>query len=331
MRSILIPLDGSSFAQQAIPVALGIARQTGARIELVAVHELNPAARITEGTLSFDWKFSAALRRELGDYLERTRAAMLAKEPRVSIATALIEGPVTSTIVRRAQKTAADLIVLTTHGLSGPSRTWLGSVSDALLRLSEIPILAVRPDEIATNGLAPVEVHRVLIALDGTPESECAIEPALALSGTSDVEFVVVRVVIPLHPLLRTVGTEREYARDFAEQRALAQRYTSAVVGRLQARGLNARAKVPEDANAASAIIRVAREVDADVIALATHGRGPVGRMLLGSVADKVLRAAGTPVLLQRSSSSERLTDAELEEWDQRRAAVPNAVVPAND
>lgn len=310
MRSILIPLDGSTFAQQAIPVAVGIARQTGARIELVAVHEPNPAARIADGKLSFDWSFSSALRRELGRHLEQTRAAILSTDPGIHIGETLIEGPVAASIVRHATKVAADLIVLTTHGLSGPSRTWLGSVSDTLLRTSEIPIIAVRPEEIAGSQRDAFNLERVLIALDGTPESESAIETALAIGQSSDVQFVVLRVVMPLHPLLRALATGREYERDRGEQQAAAHAYTLGIVDRLRKRGLDVRAEVREDANPAAAIIRVAREVDADVIALATHGRGTVGRMLLGSVADKVLRAAGTPILLLRAGTSD-LSDAE--------------------
>jgi nucleotide-binding universal stress UspA family protein len=302
MRCILIPLDGSSFAEQAIPVAVGIARRTGASLEFVAVHEVSPAARIEQGTLSFDWRFDADLKRELGQYLLRTQAATLKGEPSLTVRSSLVEGPVVATIVQHAREVAADLIVLTTHGLSGPSRTWLGSVSDALVRTSGVPVLAVRPRDDATQAERAFAIRRALIALDGTRDSESAIESAITVAGTPDVQYVVLRVVVPLHPFLRAVGTSREYERDRREQRALAQEYTNAVVGQLRERGIDARSEVREDVNPARAILRVAEEIEADVLALATHGRGPFGRMLLGGVADKVLRGALTPVLLHCST-----------------------------
>jgi nucleotide-binding universal stress UspA family protein len=326
MRSILVPLDGSSFAESAIPLAAEIARRTGAKMELLTVHEPRPAAHVDQGTLSFDWGFDAELRRELGRYLRRTRATLEQRAPALSIADVLLDGDVVKSIMSYARQSRTDLIVLTTHGLSGPSHTWMGSVCDTLVRASGVPVFAVRPQPEGGGIDTPFHLRRVLVALDGTVESEDALDAALQVAdGVPNVTYILFRAYAPLHPLLRAVATEREYNRDLEAQRSESQRYLDDLAARLRQRGHVVECEVREESNPARAIVQGAVAAAADVIVLATHGRGRVGRRLLGSVADKVLRTAPTPVLLHRPASSQARGRADEPAAGERLTASVNA------
>jgi nucleotide-binding universal stress UspA family protein len=196
-------------------------------------------------------------------------------------------------------------VVLTSHGRGGASRFWLGSVTDTLVRQLRIPILVLRADDAA--AVAPGGAfHHVLVPVDGVPESEQAIQAASALAGGEGVRYTLVRVVEQLHPLLQAVASEQDVERDTAAQRSEAERYLADLQRRLRGQGLDARGELRVSRHPASAIVGVAEEVGADLLSVASHGRGRVGRLLLGSVADKLLRAAHLPVLVSHVGGEEQ-------------------------
>ena len=304
MRTILVPLDGSTFAEDALTPARRIARRSGARLELVAVHEPALVAHRGRSGSPNEQRFDVTLRQELTRYLNGVKAGLLAADADIPVEAWLLDGPVIETLARHVETTAPDLIVLTTHARGGPSRAWLGSVTDGLLRSTAIPVLAVRPCVSVPTRASDDAASRVLVALDGAPENERAVDDAVAVAGSDDVEYVLLRVVAPLHPLLQAIATEQAYQNDLVQERRAAEAYLATLVDQLRSRGLQARGEVRVDANAAASIVACADELGADLIALATHARGAVGRAVLGSVADKVLRTASTPVLLHRSTGS---------------------------
>jgi nucleotide-binding universal stress UspA family protein len=128
-------------------------------------------------------------------------------------------------------------------------------------------------------------VEEVLVPLDGSGLAEQALGPALDLAHLLEARCTLLRVV-------ESSGNPPEAAREEAEA------YLERAAGRLRGPGLSARPRVIVAPDAAEAIVGQAR--DSGLIALATHGRGGVGRMLLGSVADKVVRGTSTPVLVYR-------------------------------
>ena len=93
----------------------------------------------------------------------------------------------------------ADLVVMTTHGRGGLRRAWLGSVTDQLIRSAEVPVLVVRPGE--AGAARPVwEPGEILVALDGSPLAEAALEPAIEVARLWDAELSLVQVVRPITP-----------------------------------------------------------------------------------------------------------------------------------
>jgi nucleotide-binding universal stress UspA family protein len=221
----------------------------------------------------------------------------------VPISVAVLEGLAADQLYVHATAFGADLVVMTTHGYGPLSSMWVGSVADTLVRRLPMPIVLTRPHDEALDLLE--EIHNqpfehVLIPLDGSAVAEDILEPALALGAAMGARYTLLQAIqVPVlgyAPAAHAVGLEEQM---LAEWRAEAQAYLDQVADRLRGQGYQVDTYISIGPSAI-AILDYAREQAADLIALATHGRGGVVRMLLGSVADKVVRGAGTPVLIRR-------------------------------
>lgn len=296
MRLILVPLDSSLFAERALPVALDLAARHHARVVLVAVHQPTVPVRGGQGAMVFDQRYDQDMRGGLSQYLDETAAKIRADDATVNVDVALLDGTPVTAIDAYANEHGADLIVITSHGRTGPARWLLGSVADGLVRTLRRPVLIVRVDEASTESVA-MPFQRVLVALDGTEESEAAIARAAAIVGNPNAHFTLLYVSPPLHPVLRLLASANELARDTDEQQAEARRYLDDAATRAAPLGTMQTA-LAVNLHPAHGIASYAAEEGMDLIVLSTHGRGPVGRAFLGSVADKVVRTAQIPVLL---------------------------------
>jgi nucleotide-binding universal stress UspA family protein len=300
-RSLLVPLDGSAFGEHALPLALSIARRANASVKLVRVHVpfiLMYADSIAPGTYEAEAKVMEQERAYLNGMVKR-----LAAVSPVPVTSALLEGPVIAECLQGCAATSgADLIVMTTHGRGPLSRFWLGSVADEMVRRATTPILLVRPHEKGLDLASEPVLRHVLIPLDGSALAEQVLSHAGALASVIESEYTLLRVYGPevdLDPLTYAVlggfepGTE--------QLRLKAQEYLHQVAERLKGQGFKVRTHVVLGQHPASAILDTSQSLSVDLIALETHGRRGLPRLLLGSVADKVIRGASTPVLVHRS------------------------------
>lgn len=288
-RSILVPLDGSVFSEYALPLALALVRRSGAQLHLAHVLPLRGA--VGSGMVGRATATGRAA------YLEQLAQQVAQQAGRAPI-TSVLSGPVVETLLDYARAARCDLMVLTTHGRGALSRLWLGSVADAMVRRSPAPVLLVRPtDSLARPAAAEHPFRRVLIPLDGSPLAEAIIEYSIRIGQIMDAEYTLLRVV---DPAVLGVPMADEDAIDPAALQPLqyrAQTYLDRQCDELRARGLRVDAIVTVGVPA-TAILGYARAHSMDLIAMATHGRGGFSRLLLGSVADKVLRGSSTPLLL---------------------------------
>lgn len=297
-RTLVVPLDGSPFAEQAIPTACTIARASGAHVELVRVH------RTYTFELGENSHWDAVTRRDETEYLARTAASAEVRWG-AEVAGTVLDGPIAEAICDHAQEVPAPLIVLSTHGRTGFSRAWLGSSADAVVRHAVAPVLLLRTRE-EEGAIEGTVIAEIVVALDGSGFAEQVLPHALSLAEATSARVVLVRVVEPV-----TVPVA-EYAPSYASAAAAMSETTQVLIGRAEGyiSGLAARLRhdhpmldirgdVRVAPSAATAIITDAAERHADVVALATHGRG-VSRLLIGSVADKVLRGGSGAVLLVR-------------------------------
>jgi nucleotide-binding universal stress UspA family protein len=264
-HSILVPVDGSPLAEAALPIAFAIAKRAGGTVELAMVYaETFPPQPIALAQQYLD-DLTSRVRQRMGD----------------SVSSVLLEGPVAPTLVKHTEKRGSDIVVMTTHGRGGLERAWMGSVADQLIRTIDIPLIIVRPRE---DGSVPeFAPGEILVALDGSTLAERALRPAAALARLWDAEMSLLQIIQPLpqggEPALPLpAGYVAELTRI---SREVASEYLSVHAEHLRRSG-----------------IEVASPTRIGLLALATHGRGGLRRIVLGSVTDKVVRGAQVPVLV---------------------------------
>ncbi len=295
-RSIMVPLDGSAFGEQALPLAAALARRAGARLELVHVHA-GVESGVEEGVLvplealdRWDGEVRQAERLYLSDAAHRVLQAD-ELEPHV----ALVSGRIVEALEAHAAGIGADLVIMSTHGRGGLARAWLGSVADGLLRRLSLALLLVKPREGAQLLAGDPPFTRILIPLDGSRAGEAVLEPALDLALATG---AAVRLLIVVTG--RAEQGAGRVAPELDGSRGGADAYIQRVRDMVVRRGIAVEARALAHVSPAGAILEEAATHGCDLIALATHGRGAAARMLLGSVADKVIRGCSVPVLVQR-------------------------------
>jgi nucleotide-binding universal stress UspA family protein len=293
----MVPVDGSPLSEQALRYAGELAQRMNAIIHLVKVQ--------SNDRLPGDPLLPAPAER-LSRRLDREYLGRLAEELEGVVVTAVLKGPVVESLADYIASTGIDLVVMTTHGKGGLSRAWLGSVADQLVRHVSVPALLLRPQERETAPkVVRFTLDHILIPLDGSAESERAIQPAIALGALTGARFTLVRVVAPLLPIpgAEALPLSKQLA-DHEALRASASAYLDHVAARLRARGYSIDTMVVIQPQCAAGIIEQAAVTEANLIAMATHGRSGIQRLRLGSVADKVMRGTSLPVLLLRPNEA---------------------------
>jgi nucleotide-binding universal stress UspA family protein len=197
---VLVPLDGSPFAEQALPWAAAIARATPARLRLALVHQAPSPPPIDRATGGLYAKIELALRKSQDGYLA-TVAERMQKEHQVQVAKAILQGAPARALGEYVREVGVDLVVMTTHGVGGIRRAWLGSVADRLVRSLEIPMLLIRPREDAALSAKAPEVREILVALDGSRRAEAVLPAAAALAGILGAKLVLIQMVRPVDVL----------------------------------------------------------------------------------------------------------------------------------
>jgi nucleotide-binding universal stress UspA family protein len=299
-QSILVPLDGSPLAEQIIPLALEIARAARSKVRLVLVHQI-PQPSIDPQSSRLYVSTDLAVRKVGRDYLNTLRTR-LRKSSGLQISAVSIDGPSGPTLVKYVQDIGADLVAMTTHGRGGLRGSWLGGIADHLIRSLEIPVIVVRAREGMGALPEPPKIKEILVPLDGSLLAEAALVPASALAELFGAELLLVQVVWPLSagsllPVPFPSGYDTEV---MGVQRKETQAYLDGLFSDLREREVSVRATVVVGHNVAEALLELAHPQRIDLVAIATHGRGGVQRLILGSVADKLVRAAGPPVLVVR-------------------------------
>lgn len=275
---ILLPLDGSQLAETAVPAAQALAQRWQG--EIVLLHTTEPFIPIGLGGQP---ELSVQVQRQSLDASSSYLAGICQRLKGVKARASAILGYPREEIVRFAEQEACQLIVMSSHGRSGPTRWLLGSVAEAVLRLAPCPVLLVR-------GKSPAqgEFHRVLVPIDGSQHSTSVLEEVKPfLSAGAKVT------------LLRATGLTLQDRAQIIDPQAF-ERYLLGLEEQLHevdCSGLSVERKVV-DGDAADSIVAYASEHNFDGIAMATHGRSGFRRLWLGSVTEKVVRQSPCPVLV---------------------------------
>jgi nucleotide-binding universal stress UspA family protein len=304
-RSILVPVDGSSLAERAIPFAVEIAKRTGAKMRVALVHQEIPDVPVLASPETY---VDARLKMQNSedDYL-RALTEHLTTQLGRRVSSAALKGPAAATLVEYARDSDADLVVMTTHGRGGIQRAWLGSVADQMIRNLAVPVLALRASE-ANSVESPASVSDILVPLDGSSLAEVALQPAVLIARLWAAKISLVRIVQPVligtDPALPIASTYDEQLTRL--ECVAAQGYLDGIANRLRNQGVEASTSVMLGGPTVETILRLAESGAVSLIALSTHGRGGMSRLVLGSVADQLIRDANVPVLVLRPDEAKK-------------------------
>lgn len=292
-RGILVPLDGSELAEQALSVGASRAREAGATLHLVSVHEPLPVMAMPPDFPVAMQDLEERRREEMTQYLEAVAAAARASRS-TEVTASVLAGGASAALCEYVETHPVDLVVMTTHGRTGLSRLWLGSVADRMLRRLAVPVLLLHPRE----APQPTEFRHLLVALDGELE-----EPVLAAAmavGRDTARYTLTRVVEPTIPIVSGLAMRPGHLPPdwTAQQEIEARNYLARLADRLGEPGLEVSWQVLVGRGVADQVLELAEAIGADCIVVGTHGARGMERLLLGSVADKIVRGTKVPVLV---------------------------------
>lgn len=324
-RNIMVPTDGSGFDREAILVALRVAERCDAKVRLVRV--------VTTGAY-FGMAASPdavmmspeAMRAEQDAAL--TELYALAAECRsladVDVTADLELGPIADVLAGYAKRNDIDLIVISSHGRRGIARLSLGSVTDSLIRGTTTPVLVVKPRASYLTPEAAKEFHHIVVPLDGSALAEQILARVVPLAKMEEAEVTLLHVLAPSADAYE--NDEERRVPWWEKKVASAKAYLTRRAAELRAEGVPAAIEVVIGELVPTTITEYARRAGADLIAIATHGRGGFARVIRGSVADAVTKSAMSSILVFHPEKA--LTEARLE--DERGAHTrQEATLPA--
>ena len=301
-NSILLPLDGTITAEQAIPTAAAVARRTGAELHPVLVHltDFFPDARAREESIP---QADHELVLEEREYLESIAEVLARIGVRVR-PPAVLHGDLPDAVVEYVAANRIGGVVMSTHGRGALERMLVPSVAQGLRRRLPVPMILVPvhdDGELAADVGSTRSLSTVLVALDGSRDAEAALDQALALAGP-EAKYVLLRV-ISLPPQLSSVYLPRATIIRHGDEERLKREagdYLSAVEQRIRSKAPRVEKRLGTHSRPGHLIVRAAEEVNADLIAVGSHGQGALREVLLGSVTQDVVREGGVPVLITR-------------------------------
>jgi nucleotide-binding universal stress UspA family protein len=289
-HSLLVPLDGSTLAEQALPLAASVAEQNKASLSLAVVHPWGPAEDAPRPGTRADRE----LREDEGAYLNRLTQAV-ASAYRIPVCEAVLDGAATGrALVEYARRRSIDLVVASTHDHGALGRFLSSGVARHLAHHVRASVLFIKPQAAPLpNSLGGF--RRVMVALDGSPGSEAALLPGAALAARENAVITLVRVI---------AGSGEPLARVRPE----AESYLARLALQLRRLGCQAETSVLVADSAAEAILDYAAQEGIDLLALTTRQRGWAARTLFGSVADAVIQRSTAPVLVCHAISPRAAT-----------------------
>ena len=264
-KQIMIPLDGSAFAEQALSLAQSLASEFDASLTLISI-ESNNSSNADEHN------------NDRLQYLEQVATPLHTAGLKTN---RIIEYGTTAHMLHHvAEQHNIDLILMSTHGRSGIKRLLFGSVADQIVQLTQIPLLLLRPSNNWRSRWT--EFRHLLITLDGSANAETILDYAKLFAQRFQSQII-----------LLSVPDQNQSEESLASIR----HYLDGIKNHLAESNIEVQTRVTGQ-NAGHTIVQVSQDEEIDLIMLATHGRGGFDRLMLGSVADLVVRHTTCPILL---------------------------------
>jgi nucleotide-binding universal stress UspA family protein len=295
--TVLVPLDGSPLADAAVPRAAELARSTGATLHLVRVHQpVAPIVAPEQMMFSMDSSLDAHLEETARAWLF-TRTGEVRASTGVPVTAEFRVGFPVDEISACSRGRGATVIVCTTHGAGGWAPQWLGSVADGLIRQAGCPVLAMSESAASRAG----SFGKMLVLLDGSEVASAILPAARWVAHVFGAQIELLRVAQAPWMDGSPIGIESLHADEFGldDEARSAKRQLDEVATSLWEEGFTVTSIVKVSHDPGRTILEHIEQSNPDIVALATHGRG-VSRLFVGSVANKVLRAGGRPMLCVR-------------------------------
>jgi nucleotide-binding universal stress UspA family protein len=276
-KKVVIPLDGSKLAEVALPYAEELAGKMSSEIILLTVLQSEEAHEY-QNHHSYTSKIVDVTKRHVEKYID------ISKRKAIRVGTATRTGNPAEGILDYVSKGNHNIIVMATHGRSGISRWAVGSVADKVVRATtRLPLMLIRAKGAHPDIRAKRVLKKALVPLDGSTGSEAVIPYIMEIAPSLKMELTFLRVI-----------PKTNHTYDDAED------YLQSWCGWLEDQGITTRYELRVGA-AADQIIDLADELAIDVVAMSTHGQNAINLWPLGSVAQKVLLAGNTALLLIRA------------------------------
>ena len=307
--AILAPTEGSDTEKRALSVAVRLARRHGARLDLLRIeatpYAIEPIRR--QRSESDEVAERSVSRAELDILAAACRAAA-----RIPVVSSFETGPVGRTIAEYARKSGADLIVMASHSRGGRKRAALGSVTEYVVRKTNLPVLVVKGGAPFVGPTVAESFSTIVIPLDGSPLSERIIPEAMKLATMLGSTIRLVHVLTPQRFSQEQIAEPTppwwEAEIDAARE------YLGTIAAHFGAAGIPVAVDVLLNDDIPLAILAFAERVGADIIAIATSGSGGMSRFVFGSVADEITRRSQVSLLAfhpvdaaPKTSSEQRL------------------------
>ncbi len=294
-RNVMVPVDGSSFSREAVLQGLRIASRSGATLRLVRVAAKPALVGAAEGFAVENMVSRETDTAALADLY--SIATDCRAHSTVNVTASLEHGPVVDALIGYAKRCNVDLIVIRSHARKGLARAWFGSVADGLIRMSGIPVMVVRQPTIATGLENGFQLKRILVPLDGSPLAEESLRAAAKAAKIDGASLTLLRVVAP-----STYRAPGDLESDIGQASALevgeARQYLGSLFTSSTDRFIGITRRVVISDDVAGTILSVSESDEADLITIATRGRGSLARATNGSVSDRVMREAQISTLV---------------------------------
>jgi nucleotide-binding universal stress UspA family protein len=308
---VLVTTDGSDRDERAIAVAAALVELADAESRVLRVFQMPMSTMsATVGTLGVTG--AAGGTREDAEHRVRHAAASLRAAVHREVTSEVVDGSdVAATLLDEIADHEPDFVVMATRAADALGQVIHGSVADRLVRESPTPVVLVPPRASHLGG-KDVTLRRVLVPLDGSEIALSVIPRLLELPLANELDFVLIQAVQPertgghaMPPGAPNPGVDSPRDDEWTHVRAaVAETRLAAVANRLRSRVSHAEVRVVESPDPGAVIVDSIRKDLVELIAMSTRGASGLRRMVLGSVAEYVVRRSEIPVLLVTARSA---------------------------
>ena len=232
-----------------------------------------------------------------------TVSALLSRNG-IEVTSMIHAGSPASVIEDEAMREPEAILAMSTHGHSGINRWILGSTAEKVLHTGAGPLFLIRTNLTAGEGSeAPPKLQSVIVPLDGSEVAEQVLPYVVFLGKALGLKVYLVRATLPTEDAYRDFGYPvapyGDMARDLDSQ---AENYFNRLIEDLRSQGLKEVELKILHGHPAEEIVDFTKEIPNTLVAMASHGRSGIGRWVLGSVVDRVIRNVESPMLLVRAT-----------------------------